>query len=125
MVPEDGSHWPWWSPDFHLMPPAGYSFDLYSEMQTFARSIQDSPTSAMNWLALVVLGKIFKQLMDWIAMKVAADIHTPLRMNSNNSDDSLKLSFILNFSLWLITWLSHKSQLYFKDQLPNVSMLTH
>lgn len=81
------------------MPPAGYSFDLYSEMQTFARSIQDSPTSAMNWLALVVLGKIFKQLMDWIAMKVVADIHAPLRMNSNNSDDSLKLSFILNFSL--------------------------
>lgn len=79
----------------------------------------------MNWLALVVLGKIFKQLIDWIAMKVVADIHAPLRMNSNNFDDSLKLSFILNFSLWLITWLSHKSQLYFKDQLPNVSMLTH
>lgn len=53
----------------------------------------------MNWLALVVLGKIFKQLIDWIAMKVVADIHAPLRMNSNNSDDSLKLSFILNFSL--------------------------
>lgn len=68
---------------------------------------------------------MFKQLLDWIAMKFGADIYAPLRMNCNNSDDLLKYSFILYLSLWLITRLSHKPQFYFKDQLPNVSMLTH